>query len=269
MYRALTEAFTADWLNGAKPGNLDASPIFVLGQPRTGTTLIEQIISSHSDVTSAGELPQFGLSIRALSKVKDPTKLSADTVRASAHIEPEKLGRAYLQATRPMRGTTPHFVDKLPNNFLHIPLILKALPNARIVHLTRNPMDTCFANYKQLFARAFPHSYDQAEMARHYIRYANLMAHWRTEFPGRFLDISYEDTVSDLEANARKLIAFLGLDWQDKCLNFQQNQEAVATASMIQVREKVHTRSVGRWRNYEHQLAVMRATLEAGGIEIR
>ncbi len=180
-------------------------------------------------------------------------------------IDVEALGREYLRASAPLRKGAPRFVDKLPGNYLHIPLILAALPQAKIVHLTREPMDSCFASYKQLFADAYHHSYDQLEMARHYLRYGSLMARWRERFPGRFLDVSYEETVAEVEPNARCLISFLDLPWEDQCLSFHEQKSAVTTASAVQVREKPHTRSVGRWRRYERQLAPMRAVLEGAG----
>jgi hypothetical protein len=171
-----------------------------------------------------------------------------------------------MAMTTRMRGSLPRFVDKLPPNYLYLPLILKALPNAKVVHLTRDPMDACFASFKQLFADAYPHSYDQAEMARHHARYFHLMATWRERFGERFFDISYEETASDLEPNARALIEFLELPWEDACLEFHKQSAAVTTASAVQVREPAHTRSIGRWRRYEEQLATMRATLVEQGV---
>jgi len=130
-------------------------------------------------------------------------------------------------------------------------------------------MDACFASYKQLFADAYLHSYDLEEMARHHCRYRRLMAAWRDRFPGRFLDISYEETVSNLEPNARRLVEFLGLPWEDACLHFHEQKHAVSTASAVQVREPAHTRSIGRWRKYEDRLQPMRKVLEQNGLEIR
>ena len=167
-----------------------------------------------------------------------------------------------------MRGSLPRFVDKLPPNYLYVPLILKALPKAKIIHLTRNPMDACFASFKQLFADAYPHSYDQAEMARHHARYYHLMALWRERFTGRFFDIAYEDTARDLEPNARALIEFLELPWEDACLHFHKQDSAVTTASAVQVRQPAHTRSIGRWRRYENQLGLTRKTLQEQSVPI-
>ena len=268
MFDALKSTYTRSWLEKCAPGNPDPSPIFVLGQPRTGTTLIERIITSHSEVHSAGELQQFGLAIRRLAKIQDPRRYSPELLEAAAALNPAQLGTTYLQSSTRMRGKLPRFVDKLPVNYLNIGLILAALPNAKIVHLVRGPMDACFASFKQLFADAYLHSYDQEEMARHHVRYRDLMAHWHREFPGRIIDISYEATAADLEPNARELIAALELEWQDACLNFHESSAGVATASAVQVREPAHTRSIGRWRRYETQLAPMRQTLEAAGVPL-
>ncbi|MGI9248955.1 MAG: tetratricopeptide repeat-containing sulfotransferase family protein [Woeseiaceae bacterium] len=266
LFETLGEVFTSDWLKKSAGGHDDPSPIFVVGQPRTGTTLVERIITSHSQVHSAGELRQFGTCIRRLSNYREPTRYSAKLASLAAEVDCEKLGKAYMASTKKMRGSLPRFVDKLPPNYLYVPLILKALPKAKIIHLTRNPMDACFASFKQLFADAYPHSYDQAEMARHHARYYHLMALWRQRFEGRFYDIAYEDTARDLEPNARALIEFLALPWEDACLHFHKQDAAVTTASAVQVRQPAHTRSIGRWMRYEDQLAVMRQTLQAEGV---
>lgn len=268
MYTAFAETFSSEWMQRDAGGHDDASPIFVIGQPRTGTTLVERIITSHSQVHSAGELKQFGTAIRRLSDYSEPKRYSAKLAEHAAQVDPEELGKAYMATTRKLRGDLPRFVDKLPPNYLYLPLILKALPQAKIVHLTRNPMDACFASFKQLFADAYPHSYEQAEMARHHARYYHLMATWRQRFGDRFFDIAYEETAQEVEPNARALIEFLGLPWEDACLNFHQQDAAVTTASAVQVRQPAHTRSIGRWRRYEKQLAPMRKTLLEQGVPL-
>jgi hypothetical protein len=265
-FDALQQTFSTEWLAHALPGCDAMAPIFVIGQPRTGTTLIERIITSHSDVYSAGELQQFGLSMRRIVDIPAVGRLSADIVRAAANIEPRHLGEAYIAAVASQRGQLPRFVDKLPINFMYLPLIATALPRAKIVHLVRDPIDSCFACYKQLFADAYYHTYDQAEMARHYVRYRRLMDHWRVLLPGRFLDVVYEDVVADFEPQARRLIEYLELPWQDACLDFHRHGGAVTTASAVQVREPLYARSVARWRRYENELVPTIEVLRHAGV---
>ncbi|MCF6194558.1 MAG: sulfotransferase [Kangiellaceae bacterium] len=268
MFESLKEKYTTQWLEDNQQGNDSCAPIFILGQPRTGTTLIERIITSHSQVHSAGELQQFSLALRRLTNYQNPKRFSKDLFEKALALEPRKIGGMYLQTSKRMQGDTPYFVDKLPQNYLMLPLILKALPNAKIIHLIRNPMDACFSSFKQLFADAYLHSYDLREMARHHARYLDLMKVWRERFSERFFEVSYENTTRELEPNARALINFLGLPWEGACLNFHQQDSAVTTASAVQVREPVHTRSIDRWRKYERQLLPMQEELNSCGVTI-
>ncbi len=268
MFEAFERTFTTEWFESTGEGVPSTAPIFVVGQPRTGTTLVERIITAHPDACSAGELKQFGNAVRRLSNHAAPQRFSAKLAEGAATIDMEKLGGLYIETSRKMAGDTARFVDKLPLNFLYIPLILKALPNARIVHLRRNPMDACFSSYKQLFADAYQHSYNQEEMARHHARYYRLMETWRERFGDRFFDITYEEVAADLEPNARALIDYLELPWHDACLEFHKQKTAVATASAVQVRQPAHTKSVGRWRRYEQQLEPTRRVLEELGIPL-
>ena len=268
MYEAFENVYTNEWFDATPDGYDSDAPVFVVGQPRTGTTLVERIITAHPDVTSAGELKQFGNAMRRLSKYAEPQRFSAALVERAATVDMQKLGAMYIRTSKKMAGDTPHFVDKLPLNFMYIPLILKALPNAKVVHLRRNPMDACFASFKQLFADAYQHSYDQEEMARHHARYFRLMETWRERFGDRFFDIAYEDVARDVEPNARALIDYLGLPWNDACLEFHKQKSAVATASAVQVRKPAHTKSIGRWRRYERQLEPTRRALESLGIPL-
>lgn len=251
---AIMATFTPQWCAVTSGGCADASPIFVVGLPRTGTTLVERIISSHSQVHSAGEVQQFPVVVRRMAGVAGAPRHAAAVFEAAANVDTKALGELYLSSTARQRGKLPRFVDKLPLNYLYMGLIAKALPNARIVHVTRNPIDSCFANYKQLFADAYFHSYDQREMARYYVRYRRLMQHWRSVLPGRFIDVAYEDVTAGLEREARRIVAYLSLPWEDACVAFHRNSAAVGTASAIQVREPVYRRSVDRWRRYESQL---------------
>lgn len=257
MFDALTKCFSREWLAQGESTVDDLSPIFIVGQPRTGTTLIERILTAHTDVISAGELQQFAMSVKRLSGVTSPKPMTAEIIEQAVAIDPSALGQLYLDTSRVMRGSAPRFVDKMPVNYLYVPLIAKALPGAKIIHVTRDPVDSCFASYKQLFAEAYFHSYKQEEMARHHVRYRKLMDHWHTLLGDRVHVINYEETVADIEPAARALIGYLGLDWQEACLDFHAQEGSVTTASAAQVREKAHTRSVGRWRKYEAHLQPM------------
>lgn len=266
MFDALDKAFDEEWLKGAGPGNPNTSPIFIIGQPRTGTTLVERIITAHSDVSSAGELQQFAMSIKRLSGIVSPKPMTAEIVSRAKGIDPAELGGMYLNTTRTVRGETRRFVDKMPVNYLYAPLIAAALPNAKIIHVTRDAMDSCFSSFKQLFAEAYYHSYDLQEMARHHVRYRRLMSRWQGVLGDRMLQVSYEKIVEDIDINARNLIKYLDLEWQDACLAFYEQSSSVTTASAAQVREKAHTRSVGLWRHYETQLEPARRILAAAEI---
>ena len=268
LFKALQTWFTGGWLASKHKGFMDPSPIFIVGQPRTGTTLLERIVTSHSDIESAGELQQFSLSSFRVSGGVERGRWSPEAIEVYSQADPQAIGAEYIRASRPMRTGAPRFVDKLPGNYLLAPLIAKALPQAKIIHLVRNPMDSCFSSYKQLFADAYLHSYDQKEMARHYVRYHKLMEQWRSMMPERILDVSYEELVQNVEVNSRRVIDFLGLEWQDQCLDFYSQAAPVATASATQVREKAHSRSVGRWKCYEQELTPMYEILLEAGIAL-
>jgi hypothetical protein len=208
-------------------------------------------------VHSAGELLQFEITARRQSDYDGSERFSASLFESAARLNGKNLGDEYMISTRQFRGETPYFVDKLPYNYQFLPLILAALPNAKIIHLVRDPMDVCFSVYKQLFADAYPHSYDLEEMARHFVRYYRLMDIWRQRFPGRFLDVRYEEVAADVETESRRIINYLQLPWEDACANFHQQETAVTTASAVQVRQPAHTGSIGRWRRYEKQLQLV------------
>lgn len=259
---------------GPRPGergSKSAEPIFIFGMPRSGTTLVDRILSSHSQVRSAGELQEFGLVLKRMSGSRTNHLLDADTITRAANVDMELLGDRYVESTRPAgTGVAPHFIDKLPHNFLYAGFIARALPNARMICLRRDPMDTCLSNFRQLFALKSPYydySFDLMDTGRYYILYRELIAHWHRAMPGRILEISYEAIVDDLEASARKLLGFCGLPWEDACLAFEENQAPVATASAVQVREPINRKSVGRWRRYENELAELRELLRGAGIE--
>lgn len=265
---AIRETFSLDVFNDAKPGASSEEPIFILGMPRTGTTLVERILSNHSEVFAAGELPNFAVELMKLLRAEADNRQVArdDLVRLSAQIDFTALGSKYVQSTRPATGHVPRFVDKLPLNYLYAGLIHLSLPNAKIINVGRNPLDTCFAVYKTLFADAYPFSYDLEELARYYIAYHELMEHWNTVLPGVIYRVDYEELVEDVENESRGVVDYCGLDWQPQCLKFYESGAASTTASAVQVRRPVYTSSVGRWQKFRRPLEPVVEILSDAGI---
>lgn len=265
LIRAFPEPITTD------AGDRSEEPIFVLGMPRSGTTLVERILSSHPQVYSAGELQNFGVELKRLSGSRSPYLLDPDTIARGRLIDWGRLGRSYLASTRPATAARPRFVDKLPHNFLYAGFIAHALPRARIICLRRDPMDTCLSNFRQLFAQTSPYydySFDLLDTGRYYVLFERLMAHWQRVLPGRILEVRYETLVAHQEASTRRLLDHCGLPWHEGCLRFEQNEAPVATASAVQVREPINRSSIQRWRKYEAQLGPLQALLEQAGIPL-
>ncbi|MGQ0531608.1 MAG: tetratricopeptide repeat-containing sulfotransferase family protein [Caulobacteraceae bacterium] len=263
-------ASTADpALGGA--GHASSEPIFIVGMPRTGTTLVDRIFSSHPDVTSAGELENFEALLKGALGYRDRL-IDANAMHAAAQLDAQSLGQRYIESTRPRTGATARFTDKLPRNFLYAALILRALPLARIICLRRDPMDTCLSNFRQLFNPADPHvlhTYDMRETALYYQLFDALVAHWRRALPNdRFMEVQYERLVSDFEPEVRRLVTFCGLPWDPRCLSFQENSAPVATPSLLQVRQPLHSNSIGRWRRYGVGLDPMRSVLSDAGLPV-
>ncbi len=267
---AIRETFNVEFMSETHHGSDNAEAIFVLGLPRTGTTLVERIISSHSEVISAGELNNFSLEmmrqLQSLVRGSKPNKEAL--VGLSATLDFKALGEAYINSTRPTTGATRHFIDKLPLNYLYIGLIHLALPKAKIIQLERHPLDTCYAIYKQLFKDAYPFSYDLEELGHYYLAYRGLMDHWHKVMPGVIHTVRYETLVHDQEGQSRALIDACGLPWQDACLRYYENAQVSTTASAVQVRQPVYTSSVGRWRQYREQLKPLIHLLQEGGVVI-
>jgi tetratricopeptide (TPR) repeat protein len=271
LFECVQELFSETTVNSGPAGFATDEPIFVVGMPRTGTTLTERILTSHSSVFSAGELKNFSLSLKRASGTGSNVVLDEETLRKGMAVDFEALGKSYLDSTRPVTGHTPHFTDKLPLNFLYIGFIHLALPNAKIICLRRNPLDTCLSNFRQLFDVNFSYynyAYDIMETGRYYVLFHRLMAHWRRILPGKVLEVQYEELVADQESESRKIIEHCGLAWEEACLSFEKNAAAVATASAVQVREPIYTSAVERWRRYEAQLQPLRDMLEAEDISV-
>ena len=271
LFNALMRDF-AEPLDSTRAGGHDSrEPIFVVGMPRTGTTLVDRILSSHSRVHSAGELQTFGLQLKRLSGSRTPPMLDPDTLARARTLDWKRLGTGYIDDTRPGTGHTPHFIDKLPHNFLYLGHIARALPHARIVCLRRDPLDTCLSNFRQLFALTSPfydYSLDILDIGRYYALFDRLMAHWQRVLPGRILEVHYETLVDAQEESTRRLLEFCGLPWESACLRFEQNEAPVATASAVQVRAPLFRSSLRRWKHYEGELEALKTLLQAEGIAL-
>ncbi|OOG48749.1 sulfotransferase [Rhodanobacter sp. C01] len=270
LFTAIAESFPGP--QAASTGCMSDEPIFIIGMPRSGTTLVERIISSHPDVRSAGELLNFGMSLKQASGSRTSTLIDADTIVRARGTDWKKLGDTYLASTRPTTGHSPRFIDKLPHNFLYAGFIANALPNAKIICLRRDPMDTCLSNFRQLFAPRSPYfdySFDLLDTGRYFVQFDHLMAHWRKVLPGRILEVDYETLVESQEASSRRLLEFCGLPWHDDCLRFENNPSPVATASAVQVRAPIYRSSLKRWKKYGPQLDALHELLISSGITIQ
>ncbi|MET0364271.1 MAG: sulfotransferase [Sphingobium sp.] len=248
------------------------APIFVIGMPRTGTTLVDRILSSHPDVESAGELQAMPLAVKRAAGTSSRTVLDPETAFRAAEGDMAAIGRDYLRRAADHRhGAAGRFTDKFPGNFHYAGFIARALPNARIVCLRRHPMDTVLSNFRNLFAissRYYDYSYDLLDIAAYYARFDRLMAFWHEVLPGRVLEVRYEDLVGDQERETRRLLAHCGLAWDDACLSFQDNAAPVSTPSAAQVRRPMYSDSLARWKRHADALAPVRRFLEQAGTAV-
>jgi len=257
--------FTPELIDAHKDVGLSSSvPVFIVGMLRSGSTLVEQILASHSRVFGAGELKHFGDAAAALGRPEGALTELPESVPTMAEAF-RGLGTRYLAEIEKLAPTALRIVDKMPSNFALVGLIHLALPNASIIHTVRDPVDTCVSCFSKLFTEEQNHTYDLAELGRYYRHYEALMSYWRRVLPpGRILDVRYEELVSDLEAMARRIIAHCGLEWDARCLDFHQLQRPVRTASATQVRQPLYTSAIGRWRHYQQFLGPLLAELGTG-----
>lgn len=266
---AIINVCDAEWMAQPAPDlsseDSTASPIFVVGLPRSGTTLTERILSSHSQVETVGETYLLQLAIQDASGVGGDEGMNPAIVEAAASKNIGEIARNYIDAVAYKRGHRPMFVEKFPENFLYLGFIAKAFPQAPIVYLNRNPMDNCFALYKQSF---FRYAYSLDDLGRFYVAYNQLQQHWRAVLGDRLIELDYEELVSDQESRTRALLDGIGLEFEESCLAFERNAAASNTASTVQVREKIHQRSVNRWKRFESHLQPLRRHLEEAGIEV-
>jgi tetratricopeptide (TPR) repeat protein len=244
-------------------GDPSSMPIFILGMPRSGTTLVEQIIASHPNVHGAGELPVFNELVRPVRGPDGNTIHYPDFVPALDGSALRRMGARYIAGVRKLAPTGERVTDKMPANFYFAGIIHLALPNAKIIHSIRDPIDTCVSCFTKLFNAEQNATYDLAELGRYYKHYERLMAHWHRVLPAqRIFDVRYEDVIADLEGQARRIIAYCGLPWDKRCLSFHETIRPVRTASATQVRQPIYKSAVGRWRVYEEYLGPLLHALE-------
>ncbi len=239
------------------------APIFIVGMHRTGTTLLESLLCRHTAIAGGGELYDFPAQLRhAIGRhFNGPSDIAV--LENLSSLDFASVGTRYLERVAWRAGGRPLLIDKLPSNFINIGYIQRALPNAKVIHIGRNPMDTCFSNLKELFSNACVYSYDQGELARYYRLHRQLMAHWQATFPGFVLDVSYEKLTEDPEREIRRVLDFCGLDFQAGCLDSEGSSKAVNSASSAQVREPIHRRGVDAWKRYSSCLGRLQAELGA------
>lgn len=244
------------------------TPIFIVGMHRSGTTLLEQLLSASPKVQGIGELYDFTSAMREATDHHCKSVIDLPLVeRALARpLDYESIGQSYLKSVAWRLSEKEYFTDKLPSNFMNIGFLAQALPNAKVIHMVRDPMETCFSNLRELFSSANSYSYDQEELGDFYALYLSLMAHWHNVFPGRILDVDYGRLTTDTEAVMKEVATYCGLEFQAEMVDTRSSTRGVATASAVQVREKISSRDTPKWKPYERELAPLRQTLSRHGI---
>jgi tetratricopeptide (TPR) repeat protein len=256
FYRIKSVFQSQSLADGFLPASRSALPIFIVGMPRSGTTLIEQILASHRDVSAAGEILDLGHAVQALSTGRLDGTAFPEVVGAVDAMDLARVGEDYLGRLGARAPSAVRITDKFPTNFYFIGLIRLVLPGAKIIHCRRDPLDTCFSCFGTLFRYAHEWTYDLGTLGRFYRRYDDLMSFWRSVLPpGSFIDVMYERVVADLEAESRRILEYCALDWDPSCIAFHRTERPVRTASQAQVRRPIYGGSIGRWRNYEKHLA--------------
>jgi len=264
MNDKLIDVFNKEFLTEKSgQGHADSAPIFVIGLPRSGSTLIEQILASHSQVEGTSELPYVAHSTASLNLNRADGVNYPEAVRELGPDNLKSLGQEYLRAAQMHRTEgAAHFIDKMPNNFPAVGFIHLVLPNAKIIDARRHPMDSCLSCFRQLFAKGQPFTYDLTDIGEYFLEYQRLMDHWHEALPGRVLTVQYEELVQDFETQVRRLLDYCELPWEDSCVRFFETDRPVRTASSEQVRQPVHSKSVNFWRNFEDKLDELITVIE-------
>jgi hypothetical protein len=261
LFSNIKATFSSDFFSAREgTGNQDHTPIFILGMPRSGTSLVEQILASHPDVFGAGELNDLSVLTQNISSAESPSNFPAGIIDLDSGAL-DDLGKRYVERIRKHSVTSKYISDKMPQNFLYIGLIRVILPNAKIINCTRDPMDNCLSLFKNYFNTAQYYSYDLTELGQYYNLYLNLMQHWRDTLAGFVYDLSYEQLVTDQENQSRQLLDYCHLPWDDACLDFHKTRRIVKTASNAQVRRPIYKDSVQLWKRYEKQLEPLRVAI--------
>lgn len=250
-------------------GYSEAGPIFIVGMPRSGTTLCERLLAGTGQAISAGELHIFGNELIRDTVATAGYASQPNNASASLHIDFHALGQRYVHAARQIANNSRHFIDKLPGNFMFCGMIAKALPDARIIHVTRDALDNCYAIHKTQFFDGYGYACDLTELGDYFIAYHRLMDHWRKVIPGKILEVSYDDLVRDPAAQSRRMYAWCGLDWNEAALSPPPPSATFSTASAAQVRQPIHKNSLGISSNHPQQLSGLEARLSAAGIHRR
>ncbi|HSD15935.1 MAG TPA: sulfotransferase [Thermomonas sp.] len=268
--RALVDALISlpalPWAADARAGG--KTPIFIVGMHRSGTTLLEQLLDAHPQVQGVGELYDFTSAMRHATDHHCQGVIDDVIVARARGLDLSEVGRRYLDGMAWRLGGQSHFTDKLPSNFLNVGFICQALPQAKILRMSRDPVETCFSNLRELFSDANPYSYDQSELADYYLQHRRLMAHWDTAYPGRILDVDYAELTRDPGSVMRRIASFCGIDYIDAMRDPRNSTRVVATASVMQVRDRIVRRDVPKWAPYARQLQPLVTALRRGGVEV-
>lgn len=265
-FDAIARICTTDFVSaGSMDQDAGPAPIFIVGMPRSGTTLLERIVSNHSQVASCGELQDFAWQMRWAADVDGRAFVDDALLARAAGLDYAEIGRRYLAQTRWRAAGRPYFVDKLPLNFLLAGFIHRALPAARILHVVRNPMDVCFSNWKAMFGAMYGYSYRLPDLAAYYCAYRALMDHWHRVMPNAILDVRYADLVAAPERAAARVFAFCGLPFEAGCSDLTRNRQPVATLSAAQVQAKIATPTTASWQRYADRLQPLQAAIDGTG----